>query len=615
MVDYEAIVMNLDAPTLVLAGPGAGKTYLLGDRVKRLLDNGVSAKAITVLTYSRDASQHMRNKLLDPSKGFGVSYDKLPHVATLHSLSYKIVCEKPRIVGLRKTGLSVLADEGIRRLLYRDASLIGSQTEVEAETALRCKQRGDCIIDKDKAKCKVCLRYWELMGRCNHIDFDDQVLFACRILESDDKILAKYRARVKHLLVDEYQDINAAQFRLIDHLSGKSREGLFVVGDDAQAIYGFRGADTRFILRFQEDFTGAAVPPLRHSWRCHAQTMNDAMTVLSKYYKQWTGPFDLEYHVQDGEPAKIWQLPSERSEAEWVARKSREAVSQNKTVLILAPKKEFFPIISDTLNQYGIPHVGPTSLLPPATLSRFGIVSNILQWAKNPNDSFATRVALEIMIDHSTMRVPGARKDKRLKQDTLDRRRAVEEEIASIWQETGRDVSLWEAFLAKSPVSDALSAVRKAMIELTDSLTSSERELQSEILAKLAEASGFWLKPDMLLKDIKAVADSESGQRPSGFGGVQLMTMRKAKGLEADIVLIVGLEDDLMPNPKSDLEEEARLFYVSMTRAVEQLYLFHCYRRPRNISYGAMLDRKPRSQFLEAIGRKSEYRVEKSRTK
>jgi len=177
---------------------------------------------------------------------FNIPFDNLPNISTLHSLAFEIVKQKPRTVGLRKTGLKVLRDEEVKRLLYRDASLILGHTEEESSKALKCKQHGDCDIGSKDIECAICLKYWELMSNCNYVDFDDQVLFACQILEKESEILARYQTRSEHLLVDEYQDINAAAFRLIDLLSRSSRNGLFAVGDDAQAIYGFRGADTRF---------------------------------------------------------------------------------------------------------------------------------------------------------------------------------------------------------------------------------------------------------------------------------------------------------------------------------------------------------------------------------
>jgi superfamily I DNA/RNA helicase len=148
----------------------------------------------------------------------------------------------------------VLEDDSVKSLLYRDATLIlGFKKEI-GERAYNCKIEGNCKIDIEKKECQICKKYWQIMSHCNYIDFDDQVLFACELLENFHDLLNEYQVRSQHLLVDEYQDINSAQFRLIELLSRKSRNGLFAVGDDGQSIYGFRGGSPEFILRFDKDF-------------------------------------------------------------------------------------------------------------------------------------------------------------------------------------------------------------------------------------------------------------------------------------------------------------------------------------------------------------------------
>ena len=394
-ITYEDIVTETRRPTLVLAGPGAGKTYLLGDRVKRLLDSGVDHGAITVLTFAKDASQNMRNKLLDPKSGFGLKYDQLPRVSTLHSLGYEIVNAKPKAVGLRKTNLRVQPESLVTALLFRDAALSAGLAEADAVAARSCKARGDCKQTESGGRCSVCRVYWDIMSKCNCLDFDDQVLFACRILEGDAVLLAEYRKECRHLLVDEYQDINAAQFRLIELLSRETLDGLFVVGDDAQSIYSFRGATPEFILRFTDDFAGAWSPPLAYSRRCHEGILRTAQTGLEKQYANWTGPQELEYLVPQGDEPKVWHVPSEEAEAQWVARVARQAVGEHKTVLVLAPKSAFFPRLSRALSQYGVSHDCQEDLLPDAISDRLSVAWQLIEWVQDPTDSFLTRLGVD----------------------------------------------------------------------------------------------------------------------------------------------------------------------------------------------------------------------------
>jgi len=611
---YEAIVTTVDRPTLVLAGPGAGKTYLLGDRVKRLLDAEVDKDNITVLTFGRDASQHMRNKLLDTEVGFGIPYANLPYVSTLHAIGFEIVNRSARAFRLRKADLLVQTDEKVKQLLYRDAALLLGLSEANADTARQCKQCGQCDRGTKDPECSVCEKYWDIMSKCNCIDFDDQVLFACQILENDSSLLTEFQQRSQHLIVDEYQDINAAQFRLIELLSRNSRSGLFAVGDDAQSIYQFRGADPGFILRFADDFPGASTPSLAHSWRCHKLTMDDAEKVLIEHYPDWTGPHGLVYHVPPGEEPSIWHVPDDRAEAEWVARIARQAVREKKTVLVLVPKKEFFPRISLALREYGVPHECPANLLPDRVNRRLKVLFGLLKWVKEPENTFLTRLAIESLINHGITRVPGADKGKKCKPETVARRVQVETEIAQLWEDVDRRRNLLSVLRGFSTASAQLELVRDTLTGLIEAFVSSKGELRGEFAKRLSLASGACEDPVKMAKDLCSIMDLMSASQPTGFGSVQLMTMRKAKGLEADVVVIVGLEDDIIHNPASSLEEEARLFYVSMTRAKEKLYLIHSYKRLRSISFGPEVTGKKRSRFLDSVGRPSKYMKAKAKT-
>ncbi len=601
--NYEEIVTNFASPTLVLAGPGAGKTHLLADRINRLLDSGTDKGIIIVLTFGKDANQHMIYKLTEPS-GFNIQFSKLPHISTMHSLGLEIICEKPRDVNLLKTDLRVQENENVKRLMYRDAALILGYTEDDSKEALECKQYGDCKKNSEEKKCQICEQYWEIMSKCNYVDFDDQILFACRILEKNPTILKKYQFRAKHLLVDEYQDINTAQFRLIELLSRESRNGLFVVGDDAQSIYGFRGGNPKFILRFGEDFPDSETPPLPYSWRCHEKIIQDAIKVLKKYYTDWTGEQKLEYKVLSGEEPQVWQIPSDKAEAKMVAVIARHFIQEKKSILILVPKKEFFPLITQELSKRGIVYSCPISFLP----GRVEIAKLFVDWVTIPSDSFKTRLVVEELINNGIAKVPGARKDKKCKPETIKKRIIEETEIAKLWESVDKKNDLFLVIKNLKDPNKTLIKIQDGLLNLSDLFINFKKEKCGEFIKQLAVVSSIWVNPSKLIEDITKITELLNPQGTTGLGWVQLNTMKKAKGLEADVVIMVGLEDDIVPNPRGDLVEESRLFYVSMTRAKEKLFLLHAFKRPRNISYGDVLMDKPRSRFLDIIGRKSEWK-------
>lgn len=613
-MNYEQIVTNYSSPTLVLAGPGAGKTYLLADRVKRLLDEGQNKNAITVLTFGKDASQHMRRALVDPNGDFKIDNKKVPNISTMHSLGLRIVQEKPQEVNLLKTDLKVQPDERVKKLMYRDAALILGYTEEDSRKALECKQCGDCQKKHKSKYCKICEKYWEIMSKCNYVDFDDQVLFACQILESNPEILNKYQGQTEHLLVDEYQDINAAQFKLIEMLCRNFRNGLFAVGDDAQTIYAFRGSNPEFILRFAKDFSNAQTPPLAHSRRCHKRIMDDAIRVLEKHYTDWTGKQELEYHTSEGNTPKIWQLPSEVSEAEMIAKAAKYYIKQKKSVLILAPKKEFFPLISKNLTKYNVPHDCPLNLLPDSVNKRLALAKRLIDWVANPADSFMTRLIVEDLINTGIAKVAGANKNRKCKSETIRNRISEETMIAQLWETVDKKNDLFSVIKSLENPNETLVKIRDSLLALLELNRNFTRDNKGEFIKQLAIISNIWIDPANFAEDLSSVMDMLSFSRPTGPGSVQLMTMRKAKGLEADVVFIVGLEDDIMPSQGNDIVEEARLFYVSMTRAKEDLYLFHAYKRQRNISYGDDLMDKRRSRFLDAIGRASEWKESKKKS-
>jgi len=603
---YEEIVSNTSSPTLVLAGPGAGKTYLLADRVKRLLEAGVDKNTMRVLAFGKDAVQEMFARLVE-TKGFGLPIEALPPIATINSLGFEIVAGQARRFGLRKADLKVQEDEDVKCLLFRDATLSICLPIAAATEARNCKQVGECAEDPEEPKCRVCRKYWDIMAKCNRVDFDDQVLFACRALEEDSSLLAEYRAQCRHLLVDEYQDINAAQFRLLALLAEKSVNGLFVVGDDAQSIYGFRGATPKYILEFRENYPAAKCPPLAHSRRCHEGTMSDAVRVLSTFYKEWTGPFPLEYHTEPGEEPSLWQMPSGIAEAKMVARIARRFLSEKMTVLILVPKKDFFPVLSRRLRDAHVPHDCPVNLLSPSSNGRLEAAESLLRWVREPKDSFLARVAIEECLNRGAAKVPGAAKGGSCKPETIANRENVEAEVGRLWEAVDRSTDLLTSLRAAAGKSAALSKVLSVLDALLDAFKE-EAEDSGTSARVLAQEAGIWPSPDSMSDDLTEVMSLVNSAQPTGPRHAQLMTMRKAKGLEADVVIMVGLEDDIMPGSKcDDVAEAARLFYVSMTRAKQKLFLLHSFSRPRNISFGEDLTHKRRSRFLDAIGRKSEY--------
>ena len=216
---------------------------------------------------------------------------------------------------------------------------------------------------------------------------------------------------------------------------------------------------------------------------------------------------------------------------------------------------------------------------------------------------------MEDLINKGVAHVAGADKDGRSSEETIEKRIEEEIEIAKLWDSVDKNNTLYSVIKNLEDPNKTLKKIRDALLGLEESYKDFKRDNRGEFAKRLAFLTRIWIDPSNMAAGITDVVRLIQAEQPFGSTSAQLLTMRKAKGLEAQVVIIVGLEDDIMPNPRSDnIEEEARLLYVSMTRAKESLYLFHSYKRPRNISHGQDLIEKPRSKFLDALDRESEWK-------
>lgn len=336
--------------------------------------------------------------------------------------------------------------------------------------------------------------------------------------------------------------------------------------------------------------------------------MEPSFKILEKYYPDWTGKPNLNYYKEKGEPPHIWQLSSEIFEAKVAAAVARDAIQEKKTVLILAPKKDFFPLLLRELTRKQVPHNCSIDLLP----ERMSIAKRFIDWVQNPSDTFITRLVIEDLINRGIAAVAGGKKDARCNEATIKKRIAEETNIARLWDLVDKDNDLFLIIKSHDNSNKTLVTIRDSLLGFELFYNDYKKDNRGEFAKQLASITGVWIEPSKMAEDIANVVRLIQAEQPFGSSSAQLLTMRKAKGLEAQVVIIIGLEDDIMPNPKNNnIAEEARLMYVSMTRAKESLYLFHSYRRPRNISYGPEMSEKGRSRFLNALGRKSEYKKPK----
>jgi ATP-dependent DNA helicase Rep len=571
----------MEGPLLLLAGPGTGKTHQLARRIKHLVqDKQVDPKTIAVITFTAAAASSMRARISDPTQAetFVDRQHQPETICTMHSFGYRIIRQNVGLLNLSEDP-SVVQFDATKAILMGDAAQLTGFERRHAKEPIACRQHGDCT-PSDSRKCRICRSYCSILRACNAIDYDDQILLACSLLKGHASLAATHRATATHLLVDEYQDINAGQFQLIRTLSAGQEKGLFVVGDDDQSIYSWRGGSPQFIRGFEQHFGPAArVESLLHSRRCHRKILEGSLHVVECYDKGRRRKGKFTYQSPDGPPIFVHDVPSDKGEAKIVMGIIQNSLPSKK-VLVLVPTRNHALLVCERLRRARIKYLAPEPL-PGGGLPA---VERAVSWVQNPDDNIALRECLEAALNTKESPVPSRwvrKADKiALRENALCR-------VSDLWKpllEGG--TSLWQN-LTDSCQRDTVLAFLHTNLELLLKLFAND------------DLAGFLGQSSKSLEPWKHVADfaEEVGNWVSRFGSasevgsesaVQVMTLQGAKGLEADTVCVLGLEEGTLPKDGSEcdeLAEQSRLFFVSMTRAKADLHLFHARTRPGAVSF------------------------------
>ena len=571
-------IHKIDGPTLLLAGPGTGKTYTLGLRLKYLIDEmEVNPDNITVITFTAEAAKNMRTRISNPDiEALYLPYKKQPtNIRTMHSLGSKIIRAYPDKVNLQQPIKLIPGDLEKSILLCDAAQLCGNSRSLGYKVSL-CRQYGDCQ-PVDEPKCRICEQYKNILRKCSSLDYDEQILLAVELLENHTEIRKEYQQYTKHLLVDEYQDINSAQFKLIKLLCSGQEDGLFVVGDDDQSIYSWRGGSPKYIREFKNDFKGdSQVIPLNISYRCHENILHGSLKVVETFDPDRLRKDSFEYKVAEGPKIKIHNAPSDNQEAN-IVRKIVQSALPSQDVLILVPQRQFAVSVAEELrsNQIGfniranVPGVG----LP--------LISRLNDWLNNPNDSVAFRRCLESYMERIDSPVPTK---KVRKAEKIEEREEAFSGIAKLWENvlSGEAASLWNSLEQLHDSNELYKSIWEVFSLFLQHFKEKGdiREFSMNVTTSLSP----WRGIKSFLGEVTSWVDSirHSGME-GGSSSVRIMTFQGAKGLEAKVVCILGLEDGIIPREDSDISEQSRLLFVSMTRAINELHLFHARVRSSNI--------------------------------
>jgi len=485
-----------DGPVLLLAGPGTGKTHQLALRVKFLVEEKkADPDNITVITFTAAAAANMRARISDPTQPelFLDATRQPGRICTMHSLGLSVIRENASMLGLPDT-VSVVHSDSARSILLGDAAQVAGYGRDDAKNTAECRQNGDCRRDHTSPKCKVCDVYRQLLTACGAVDYDDQILLACRLLREDRDLAAKYRANSLHLLVDEYQDINAGQFELIKALSEGQTEGLFVVGDDDQSIYSWRGGSPEFIRNFEQHFgPNAKVHPLGKVWRGHKKVTEGAMAIVKQHDKERRDKGELAYDRPDGPPIHVHNVASDKAEAAVVRNVVRDALP-SREVLVLVPTRAHARLIAEQLRKARIPYVAPEPL--PGT--GLPLLERLASWLRDEKDNLALRECIEAMMNSSWSPVPSKRVRNADKKKERDRQYG---QISSLWRGVLKNGgTLWEVLTAAGASEETLASCIHAQCHSLR--LRHEQDNVAGLLRRTATSLEPWKKSEDLLEEV-----------------------------------------------------------------------------------------------------------------
>ena len=543
----------------------------------------------------------MHNEL--SKKEIDLPKEKCPKIiSTMHSLGNSIIGSNSKRLGLKEK-YEVLYEKNPRVVLLRDAANLAGYEREKWKLAGNCRQKGNCMEDINEDKCKICNEYKKILRKCSLLDYDDQILLACRVLKKDNNLRNEWKKKTKYLLVDEYQDINQAQFELIKLLTEGQTEGLFVVGDDDQSIYSFRGGTPKYIKEFEKYYEkDIKIGRLSKSWRCPEHILKGAYGMVINFYRDSVPKPEQEFSEEILINNKIifYDVPSDRKEAEMISAIAKKNIKTNNNIIIIIPNKNYLPPLKEALMTKNI-NFKYNSNINEEGLSRILVLAD---WAEKPDSNWKLRYLIDLIVNNYNELT---KKIENQNNGISFKREIASKLIANLWKEVDNNTSLYKVISLKAKINNNLY-----LFELKECLENileilKKKGNKREGIAPFLENIGLLVAPGKnpygIISEIrKWKNDLEKYSKSSSDNTVNIYNMPSSKGLQGDIVFVVGLSEELFPDPKKDTEEQSRLFYVAMTRAKKELYLFSSRTRSAKYTYNKAYQLK-KSPFINSISK------------
>jgi len=593
-------VKTTEGPVLILAGAGSGKTKALTHRVAYLIqEKKVSPYNILVVTFTNKAANEMIeriNKLLgQKQRVLNKPVPKLlPWAGTFHSICAKILRKEIDALGYRRTFIIYDEDDSLAAIKHAMDTLeidkkqynpkavknfiSGAKNELIGPTQYQKYAQGyfgEIVL-------KVYREYQQNLRAANALDFDDLIMKTVELFRKNPETLKRWQTLFKYILVDEYQDTNHAQYVFIKLLAQK-HQNLFVIGDDYQAIYSFRGANFRNILDFEKDYPKAKVIKMEQNYRSTRSIINAAQKVIEKNILR--SEKSLWTKNEEGLPATIFEAPNEIEEVEFILDEisALKHISSLNQFVILYRTNAQSRIFEEGFMQRNLPY----RLIGALRFYERKEIKDILSYLKLMLNH-ADKVALKRIINVP----PRGIGDKTYQK--LDVNNPKVEKFLKMMEG-------FRAFAKSAKLSELIDEIAQTTGYKDFLLDGTEEgEMRYENVSELKSVASRSENLESFLENVALVSDIDNYDRSSD--AVTLMTLHNAKGLEFPIVFMVGLEEGLFPHARSmmepmEMEEERRLCYVGMTRAQKRLYLTYAQSR---MIYGAFQSNQP-SRFLSDI--------------
>jgi DNA helicase-2/ATP-dependent DNA helicase PcrA len=621
--EQQRAVKTTDGPVLILAGAGSGKTKTLTHRVAYLIGQGLATPSqILAVTFTNKAATEMRERVAKLLGTTHEHYGFMPYMGTFHKICVRLLRQDGQLINLNPNFVIFDEDDSrtlIRRLLKQlmldekqyPPSLISNLISGAKNEMLSPSQYAEIAHGPvQKIAAKIYPLYEQGLKDHGGLDFDNIIGFTVELLQNHPQAKTKWQNQFKYILIDEYQDTNPAQYKLIKLLTNK-RRNICVCGDDWQSIFGFRNADFRNILNFERDYKEAVIIKLEQNYRSTKHILDAAHAVISKNRqrsekKLWTaaGP---------GEPVQMVPVLNERAEGEAIIRRIQSGVDianrQYGDFAVLYRTNAQSRALEEQFVRRNVPYkiVGGVRfyeraeikdvmaylrlIYQPQDLISFMRIVNVPTrgiGAKSLQNFLQWQAKNKLTLDEALSRVkeaPLTAKAQMALSDFAD--------VIKVSRESSQELAVADLLNGLLRRIDYLKYLNDGTIQ-GEARAENVRELLS--VAKAYSEVGL----DSFLEEVALVSDLDAIK--NDHNAVTLMTLHSAKGLEFPVVFMAGLEESLLPHSKSlyeqsEMEEERRLCYVGMTRAKEELYMLYADSR---ILYGS-IQHNPPSRFLSEI--------------